>query len=76
VAILFFVDLCSKHNFRLANSLALIPQVMVGIGIIVKGYLFNEANENMNDKLNQISIQCFDTTTTCFQTFQAHMRSF
>ena len=38
VITLFFIDLCSKHNIGLANSLLMIHEVMIGIGIIVKGY--------------------------------------
>ena len=44
VVILFFFDLCSKHNLRLTNSLLMIHEVLIGIGIIVKGYYFNDVN--------------------------------
>lgn len=76
VFIVFFVDLCSRHNMRLANSLLIIHEVFIGIGIIIKGYYFNDTNDHINDQLTQINTQCLDKTSACYQTFQSHFNIF
>ena len=45
--IAMLLDLCTRHNFRVINSLLIFHTALTGIGAIVKGSFFNSKNEEI-----------------------------
>ena len=55
IVVVFFIDICCKHNLRLTNSLMIIHAALLGIAVIVAGIQFNSKNDYISDTLKDIA---------------------
>ena len=74
--VVMFLDLCTRHNYRLMNSVLTLHLTLVGIGVILKGYFFNSNNDAITDHLAKIGSQCLSVSSNCYQQFQNTFSTF
>lgn len=55
IVVVFFIDICCKHNLRLTNSLMIIHAALLGIAVIVAGIQFNTKNDFIGNTLKAIA---------------------
>jgi hypothetical protein len=65
IIVVFFIDVCCKHNLRLTNSLMIIHAALLGIAVIVAGIQFNSKNDFIGDTLKDIASECLIDNKDC-----------
>lgn len=58
ILIVMLLDLLCKFNLRLTNSLLIVHEALIGIGLIVNGFLFNETNDELAEHYGSITEWC------------------
>lgn len=70
ILIVMFLDLWFKFNLRLTNSLLIVHEALVGIGLIVNGFEFNEQNDYLTKKYGAITSSCLiKDNAYCYNNF-------
>jgi hypothetical protein len=58
ILIVMFLDLWCKFNLRLTNSLLIVHEALIGIGLIVNGFMFNQTNDELTERYESIRNWC------------------
>lgn len=69
IIVVLLLDLCFKFNLRLTNSLLVIHEGLIGIGLIFNGFTFNEQNDDIQTAFNSITQYCLiKDNSYCYST--------